>query len=129
MACWSPKTKCWALSDVDAAQRHFDKALQYGQNNALVLSIAAAEALEEADFERAIELQRRAVVLDPLGFVNRYNMANILYRAGQFEEAGVEFLNALELNPEREDAINGSHVQILIMQHQYEEARITQSQM
>jgi thioredoxin-like negative regulator of GroEL len=119
----------WALSHDSAAQQHFDKALQYGQNNALVLSFAAGKALEEADFERAIGLQRRAVALDPLGFVNRSNLADQLYRAGQFEEAGVEFLNALELNPALEDDINGSLVQILVLQHQYEEALVLVQQL
>jgi len=117
------------LLDMDAAKSHFEWALRYGHNNALVQSIAAGEALAKANFEKAIELQRRAVALDPLGFVNRANLAEYLYRAGQLEEAGVEFLNALELNPELEDDINGNLVQILVLQHQYEEALVLVQQL
>jgi TolB-like protein/DNA-binding winged helix-turn-helix (wHTH) protein/Tfp pilus assembly protein PilF len=118
-----------ALSDVDAARQHYDLALQYGQNNALVLSIAAGRALKEADFERAIKLQQRAVILDPLGFVNRANLATYLYRAGQLEEAAVDFLNALELNPEQADQINEDLVGILVLQHQYAEALVLVQQL
>ncbi len=98
--------------------------MQYGQNSALVLSIAAGDELAVANFARAIELQRRAVVLDPLGFVNRNNLATFLYRAGQFEEAGVEFRNALELNPEMDGDISDQLVQVLVLQQKYEEARV-----
>lgn len=119
----------WKTPDADAARQHFDKALRYGQNSALVLGVAAGVALDKANFEQAIELQRRAVALDPLGFVRRANLAAFLYRAGQLEEARVEFLNALELNPELADDINDALVQILILQQQYEEARVLVQQL
>lgn len=112
------------LSDMDTAQQHYDQALRYGQNSALVLSIAAGGAQDEANFEQAIELQRRAVALDPLGFVNRGNLAGFLFDAGRFDEAEVEYLNALELNPEMVDQINDSLVQTLVLQQQYEEAGV-----
>ena len=113
-----------ALSEVDAARQHFEKALQYGQNSALVLSMAAGAAFHEANFEQAIELQKRAVALDPLGFVNRENLAGFLFHAGRFDEAGVEFLNALDLNPAMSDYINDNLVQILVLQQQCEEAGV-----
>ncbi len=119
----------WIIPDMDASQQHFDKALQYGQHSALVLGIAAGKALVEANFERALELQRRAVALDPLGFVSRVNLAAYLYKAGQLEEAGVEFLNALELNPENEDHINEQLVNVRVLQQQYEEAGILVQQL
>jgi TolB-like protein/DNA-binding winged helix-turn-helix (wHTH) protein/Tfp pilus assembly protein PilF len=114
----------WRLADLDMAQQHYDEALRYGQNSALVLSMAAGEAFHEANFKQAIELQRRAVALDPLGFSNRENLASYLFRAGRFVEARVEYLNALELNPERVDEINDNLVQMLVLQQQCEEAEV-----
>jgi len=111
--------------DIDVAQQHFDQALRYGQNSALVLSMAAGEALlVEANFERAIELQRRAVALDPLGAVNRFNLAAYLTRAGHLGEAWIEYLNALELSPENENRVNESLGEVLVLQQEYKEARV-----
>ena len=116
--------------DIDVAQQHFDQALRYGQNSALVLSIAAGDAvILEANFERGIELQRRAVALDPLGAVNRTNLAAYLTRAGHLEEAWVEYLKALELSPEREDEINEGLGEVLVLQQEYEEARVLLQQL
>ena len=117
------------LLDTDTAQQHFDLALQYGQNSALVLTIAASGASGDANFERAIELQRRAVALDPLGYSNRENLAIHLFRAGRFDEAGVEFLNALELSPESKDHINKKLIQVFVLQEKYEEARVLVQQL
>jgi tetratricopeptide (TPR) repeat protein len=117
------------LLDTDTARQHFDLALQYGQNSALVLTIAASGASRDANFERAIELQRRAVTLDPLGFSNRKNLANHLFLAGRFDEAGVEFLNALELNPEAKDQINEKLIQVFVLQQKYEDARVLVQQL
>lgn len=112
----------WRQSELDTARQHYDQALRYGQNSALVQSIAAGIAHAEADFERAIELQWRAVALDPLGYANRGNLAIYLFSAGRFDESEVEFLNALELNPEMKDQVNGNLVQILILKQQYQQA-------
>jgi len=112
------------LSEMDTARQHYDEALRYGQNSALVLSMAAGAAFHEANFEQAIELQMRAVALDPLGFANRENLAGFLFHAGRFDEAGVEFLNALDLNPAMSDYINDNLVQILVLQQQCEEAGV-----
>lgn len=119
----------WRLSETDMAQQHYDKALRYGQNSALVLSMAAGGALAEANFEQAIELQQRAVALDPLGFANRENLAGYLFSAGRFDEAGVEYLNALDLSPENADYINGNLVQLLVLQQKCGEAEILLQQL
>ncbi len=112
------------LSEMDTARQHYDEALRYGQNSALVLSMAAGTAFHEANFEQAIELQMRAVALDPLGFANRENLAGFLFHAGRFDEAEVEFLNALDLNPAMSDYINDNLVQILVLQQQCEAAGV-----
>jgi DNA-binding winged helix-turn-helix (wHTH) protein/Tfp pilus assembly protein PilF len=108
--------------EFDTAQEHFDRALEHGQNNALVLSIAAGQAHSQSRLAEAINLQRRAVALDPLGAVNRGNLAAFLFDAGRLDESRVEFLNALDLNPEDADYINESLLKISILQNQFDEA-------
>jgi DNA-binding winged helix-turn-helix (wHTH) protein/Tfp pilus assembly protein PilF len=117
MACYY---RYWG--EFDTAQEHFDRALEHGQNNALVLSIAAGQAYSQSRLGEAINLQRRAVVLDPLGSVNRGNLAAFLFAAGRYDESRVEFLSALDLNPEAVDYINESLLEISILQNQFDEA-------
>ncbi len=108
----------------DRGQLHLDLALKYGQNSPLVQSIVAGNAFGTGSYAEAINLQRRAVALDPLGFVNRGNLAGYLYSAGRFEEARLEYHNALELNPEMVDEINWSLALVHILLQQYEEAQL-----
>ena len=107
--------------EIDRAQEHFDRALKQGQNSALVLSIAAGQAHTQSRLDEAINLQRRAVTLDPLGLVNRGNLAGFLFDAGRFDESREEFLSALDLNPGAADYINGYLLEISILQHQINE--------
>jgi TolB-like protein/DNA-binding winged helix-turn-helix (wHTH) protein/Flp pilus assembly protein TadD len=90
-------------SQHDQAQQHFDNAMKYGQNNALVHAIAAGGAWKRGDIEQAIELQRRAAVLDPLGFANHGNLAQYLYWSGHYDEARDEFHYSMALSPEHAD--------------------------
>ena len=117
------------LFENDTAQRHFDRAMELGQRSALVLSIAAGHAYKAANFDQAIALQRRAAALDPLGYVNRGNLAHYLYAAGRLDEARLEFLNALELNPEKADEINQYLALTFILQRRYEEAEALMQQL
>src|SRR5207247_1378181 len=51
-------------------------------------------------FEEALELARRAVVLDPLNAVERGSLAQICFVMGRREEAEMGFKKAFELNPD-----------------------------
>ena len=110
------------IGEPDLGQQHLDLALKYGQNSPLVQSIVAGNAYSAGSYAEAIKLQRRAVALDPLGFVNRGNLAGFLYSAGRFEEARLEYHNALELNPEKVGEINWRLALVHILLQQYEEA-------
>ncbi len=82
---------------------YLNKALRYGKNDPLVLSMAAGEALANLEFSRAIELQLRAVALDPLAVTNHVKLAYYLYFAGKYDEAAKEADNDTELNADIED--------------------------
>jgi len=101
------------------SRQHFNRALQRGQNDALVLSIAAGVALRNGNIDEAIELQRRAAALDPLGFVNTGNLAHMLYFGGYYEEAREKWMYAAALSPEHTQELNWSIGLTWIMQEKY----------
>lgn len=94
------------INDLEKSQIHFERALQLGQNSALVLSVAAGVALSEGDIDDALDYQRRAASLDPVGFTNHQNLAYFLYMGGQYEEAIQEWKYASTLSVEHADNLN-----------------------
>ncbi len=101
---------------------YLGRALELGQDNSLVLSIAAGMAFVEQRFDDAVALQRQAVDLDPIGFVLRGNLATYLFTAGYLDEAAREFSNASELNPSHAQAFQLQLIKIRILQERFEEA-------
>jgi TolB-like protein/DNA-binding winged helix-turn-helix (wHTH) protein/Flp pilus assembly protein TadD len=102
-----------AAGDLHAAARHFRAALDAGHDSPLVLSTAADEAAARGNLARAIELQQRAVAIDPATFVHRANLAVFLAADGRLEEALVEYTIALELNPApEEDGVLGGATEL-----------------
>jgi len=112
----------WGLGEEENYQLHFDRALELGQSNALVLSVASGISLYNGKLEDAIEYQRRAATLDPLGYVNHGNLAHILYFGGYYDEARDEWEYAAALNPEHSDESTWFIGLSLIMQKQYQAA-------
>jgi len=108
--------------DFGLAQQHLDFAVEHGRNNPLVLSIAAGTAFSQSRFDEAIDLQNRAVSLDPLGYVNRGNLANMLYSAGRLDESELEFKKALDLNPALRARVVESLMGIHILRGQFDKA-------
>ena len=117
------------IFDFDRSQQHLDYAVEHGQNSPLVLSIAAGTALSRSHFDEAIDLQRRAASLDPLGYVNRGNLANMLYSAGRLDEAELEFNKALDLNPQDRISVIEPLMGIHIHRKQYDEAETLAQQL
>lgn len=108
--------------DGELAMEHRRKALQYGPNSSLVLSRMAASNALRGRFDEAIEFQRRAVRLDPLAVVGHVNFAIFLRAAGQFAEAGEQFLSALTLNPDMSPELEIELGFLLILQGKFDEA-------
>jgi TolB-like protein len=76
-----------------------ERALELGPDNPLALAVTAGKAHADGDLDRAIELQSRAVAIDPLHIVNRGNLAVFLEHAGRLDEALVQARKADELSP------------------------------
>lgn len=112
-----------STSEQDKYQQHYERALQLGQSSALVQSIAAGFARRDGDMGLAIDFQRRAVALDPLGFVNTGNLGGYLYFAGHFTQAREVWLAAAALSPEHSNDINWLIGMSWIMQQQFGAAR------
>lgn len=108
--------------EYEAAGWHFKRAAELGQNNALVLSVLAGKAAWDGKLDEAVKLQRRAVALDPLAYVNQSNLADYLYASGQYEDAIIEKRKALDLNPSKADETEVFVGYALILQNQYDQA-------
>jgi adenylate cyclase len=85
--------------NTELSQREAQRAMELGPNNLLVLSIRAGSWQQAGDLERAIEIQTRAVTVDPLHVVNRTNLAAYLEQSGRLDDALVQARKALELSP------------------------------
>jgi TolB-like protein/Tfp pilus assembly protein PilF len=77
----------WYSGSTEEAWETWQKAQDLGQENQLVLSMSAGMAQNKGLLDRTIDLQRKALRLDPLHTTNVSNMASYLVRAGRFEEA------------------------------------------
>lgn len=110
----------WAIGDSSSsAAEHVRKATALEPNNPLALGYATRAAVEDGQFDEAIELLRRAVAADPLSAVYRGNLATHLFLFGRLDEAKSEQLKVLELDPTRPADIVGF---VLILKRQFDEA-------
>ncbi|MCB1692013.1 MAG: winged helix-turn-helix domain-containing protein [Pseudomonadales bacterium] len=109
-------------------ERHWMRAQALGPDNFLVLSRGAGFAARQGHYQNAVELQRRAVELDPLSAVAHLNFAAYLMADGQFKEAEAQLRETMELNPSiqsREDDFAspvGTLAMSLLLQHRYRDA-------
>lgn len=106
----------------ELAMQHLERAQELNPNSPLVIGLQAGRAGLEGRYEDSVALQRRAVEVDPLSYVNRYNMVGFLLSAGRYDEAEAELI---ELNTLRGDDSNASvlRFQIYLLQGRLEEAR------
>lgn len=108
--------------DPELAMRHLVRASELNPNSSLVIGLQAGRAGLQGRYEEALALQRRAVEVDPLNYVNRSNMVGFLLVAGRYAEAETELL---ELHALRRDdsAASTYRFQIYLLQGRLEEAR------
>ena len=83
------------VGDRAESEWHGKMAAALSPDDPLVLAFAASNAAYAGRLDEAITLQRRALELEPLSRVSRYNLASFLLMAGHVEQAGEE-LRAIE---------------------------------
>ena len=83
----------------ELTKTHWDLGVKLGQQNPLVLSMLSGVEMTQGNFAESIELQKRAVSLDPLHIVIRGNLAHDLISTGEFDEAEEHISKILELAP------------------------------
>lgn len=91
--------------DLDRARVHFDRALQQGGDDPIVLAMAAGQYHDVGQYARAVELQQRAVQRDPLNAINHGNLAHFLMADGRHDEARDALLVAIDLKPGSRQAL------------------------
>lgn len=102
------------IGDLERSRTHWERAVTLEPDNLLVLGFSAGLAHGRNETAEAVEFQRRAVQLDPVGFVNRLNLSGFLEADGQYEEAWRELLRARELAPDPAE-IADREAKLLIM--------------
>lgn len=107
----------------EIVQQHLDLAMKHGQNSPLVMAWTAGMLYDRWRFDEAVELQRRAVELDPLGVVNRANLASMLQSAGLYHESKQEYLVAIALKNDSSTQLLSQLADSYILLHQPAEAK------
>jgi serine/threonine protein kinase len=94
---WIKRAHDWDWEGADAA---YQRALTLDPGNATALRGAAVLAFTLGRLDEAIELDYRAVRLDPLSVPTHNNLGLHAYYASRLEEAAIALKKALELNPD-----------------------------
>ncbi len=89
----------WSGQHGATADHHWNRAVELGQQNPLVLSIISGMEWSKGNIEKAMELDRRVLALDPLLITARGNFAHSLIVLGRFDEAEKHLHKIKELAP------------------------------
>lgn len=108
--------------DSAAARHHLERAEELDPDDPLVLGYLAGDALGAGDLDRAIRLQARAVVRDPMNALTRQNLGVFLMAADRLDEALAAFRTALEINADTPPNVRIEIARILALQGRLEEA-------
>jgi DNA-binding winged helix-turn-helix (wHTH) protein/tetratricopeptide (TPR) repeat protein len=108
--------------DMLLMESHWNRAVRYGQENPLVLSMMAGVAYRRFQYEQAIELQRKAVDLDPVSSLNHLNLAGFLYANGQLEQSREQYLQGLDLSPDSKTWVHVRLMRISLLLGEMEQA-------
>jgi len=110
-----------SMGDPRARDEHVQAALALDPGDPLALGVQAGNAAQDGRLDEAIEIQRRAVAVEPLAAASRYNLASFLVLAGRHREAKAELLQLKALHPmprERDDLLGI----VLVLEGEFAEA-------
>jgi tetratricopeptide (TPR) repeat protein len=114
----------WSTGDSTAAREHFKRAVALNPSDPLVLGASIMPEDEAQGLDEQIELQRRALAVDPLSAQGRENLGVFLTADGRWDEAIGEFRKALELSP-ASLRLYADICKAQILQRRFGEARVT----
>jgi TolB-like protein/DNA-binding winged helix-turn-helix (wHTH) protein/Tfp pilus assembly protein PilF len=86
--------------DPEASRRQYDLALKLDPEDPLILGYQAVDAIEAGDYDTAIDLQKRALLRDPLNTIVRQNLGYMLIADGRLDDALLSYRAMLEINPD-----------------------------
>jgi TolB-like protein/DNA-binding winged helix-turn-helix (wHTH) protein len=112
----------YMAGESELGEKIYLQALHDYPNNTLTLGFAAGRSGDIGDLETAIDLQRRATVVDPLNAVNHQNLASFLSAAGYYKEAIKSNRRMLNLSPKSLAEIGEQLAHLYILQGRYEDA-------
>lgn len=88
-----------SMGDPRARDEHVQAALALDPDDPLALVVQAGNAAQDGRLDEAIDIQRRAVAVEPLAVASRYNLAWFLMTAGRLDEAKAQLVELRELHP------------------------------
>ena len=98
----------WSSGERGATvEEQWNLAVELGPQNALVLSMTSGLEWGRGNIDLSMELQKRALALDPLNLVNMGNFASNLISIGQLDRAEGHLAKLLELAPGNPMGIEG----------------------
>ena len=107
--------------DIAAALENFEKAFQLAPNNVDIINMYGDFLTVIGDFEKSIEMETRAIELDPLAAVHYSDLAFLMLLMNRDEDALEPAKTAARLAPDSDDRIDAL-IMTLIMLGQYEQA-------
>jgi len=107
--------------DLGQAERWANKGIKMQPNNSDVIDGASEVAFLLGKSEKAIELSKKAIRLDPVDGNNYYFMSNTYYFAEEYEKAIENIEEAIRLNP-GSDVVYATYAMALYQLKRYDEA-------
>jgi tetratricopeptide (TPR) repeat protein len=104
--------------DWPGADTQFQYALSLAPGNSRILSQAATMSVYLGDFDKGLELENRAVQLDPLSALSFGSRGQHLYFAGRLQDAASDLNRCLQLDPDDSHAHQLLGLVYLAMRHQ-----------
>jgi serine/threonine-protein kinase len=107
--------------DIKTARHNFERAFQLAPNNADIVNMYGDFLTLSGDFNQALEIERRAIELDPLAAVHYSDLAFLLLVMNRNEEALKPAETAIRLAPDSFDR-HDAYIVTLIQLGKYDQA-------